>query len=37
MDYLEDESRLAKLYEMGVIDSKGYYMPYHPDDHDDMK
>ena len=37
MDYLEDESRLAKLYEMGVIDSKGDYMPNSPDDHDDMK
>ena len=37
MDYLEDELRLAKLYEMGAIDSKGDYMPYSHDDHDDMK
>ena len=37
MNYFEDRSKLSKLYEMGVIDSKGDYVPYHPDDHEDMK
>ena len=37
MEYLEDESKLAKLFEMGIVDTKGEYVPFNPDDQDEMK
>ena len=37
MEYLEDESKLAKLFEIGIIDTKGEYVPFNPDDQDEMK
>ena len=32
MKYLDNEDKLHKLYEMGVIDNDGEYIPYKPDD-----
>ena len=36
LELLESQDKLARLYEMGVIDSKGYYIPYKPDEPDKM-
>ena len=37
MKYLENEDKLQKLFDMGVIDNEGEYIPYKPDDEDEMK
>ena len=36
MKYLENEDKLHKLFNMGVIDSQGEYIPYRPGDEDEM-
>ena len=35
-EYLKDEERLEKLYAMGIIDHEGEYIPYKPDDRNEM-
>ena len=37
--YIEDEDKLHKLFDMGIIDNEGEYIPYRPGDEeeDDMK
>ena len=37
MKYLENEDKLQKLFDMGVIDNEGEFIPYKPDDEDEMK
>ena len=37
MKYLENEDKLQKLFDMGVIDNEGEYIPYKPDDEDEMR
>ena len=37
LNYEEDMDKFAKLYEMGIIDSKGDPIPFQPDLEDDMK
>ena len=37
MGYIEDENKLHKFYDMGVTDNKGEYIPYNPDDPNEMK
>ena len=36
MKYLENEGKLHKLFDMGVIDSQGEYISYRPGDEDEM-
>ena len=36
MKYLENEDKLQKLFDMGVIDNEGEYIPYKPDE-DEME
>ena len=33
----ESQEKLGKLYELGVIDSQGDYIPIPPEDRDDMR
>ena len=35
-ELLENQDKLARLYEMRIIDSKGDYIPYKPEDNDKM-
>ena len=37
--YVEDEDKLHKLFDMGIIDNEGEYIPYRPGDEeeDNMK
>ena len=35
--FIEDEDKLHRLYEMGIIDSAGDFIPYKSDDETDMK
>ena len=35
-ELLESQDKLARLFEMGIIDSRGDYIPYKPDDSDKM-
>ena len=37
LELIEDQDKLARLYELGVIDSKGESVPFNPSDEDDMK
>ena len=37
MKYLDNEAKLQKLFDMGVIDSQGDFIPYKPDDEDEMR
>ena len=37
MKYLENDDKLQKLFDMGVIDNEGEYIPYKPNDEDEMK
>ena len=37
LNYAEDMDKLAKLYEMGIIDNKGDPIPFQSDLQDDMK
>ena len=37
MKYLENEAKLQKLFDMGVIDSQGDFIPYKHDDEDEMR
>ena len=37
LNYAEDMDKLAKLYDIGIIDSKGDPIPFQPDQVDDMK
>ena len=37
LNYAEDMDKLAKLYDMKIIDSKGDTIPFQPDLEDDMK
>ena len=34
LELLESQDKLARLYEMRIIDSKGDYIPYKPDEPD---
>ena len=36
VELLENQDKLARLYEMGIIDSKGDYIPYKPEDNGKM-
>ena len=33
--YIEEEDKLHKLFDMGIIDNHGEYIPYRPDDEED--
>ena len=37
IEYIEDENKQHKLYDMGIIDNKGEYIPYKPDDPNEME
>ena len=38
LEYLNDRAKLAKLFDLGIIDSSGDPLLYHPDnDQDEMK
>ena len=36
VELLENQDKLARLYEIGIIDSKGDYIIYKPEDNDKM-
>ena len=36
LKHIENENKLANLYEFGVIDSAGDFIPFHPNEGDDM-
>ena len=36
LKHIENENKLANLYELGVIDSAGDFIPFHPNEGDDM-
>ena len=36
-EFIKDQEKLARLYELGVIDSKGEPVPFNPSDEDDIK
>ena len=37
LELMENQDKLAKLYQMGVIDSKGDPLPFQEDSNDDMR
>ena len=37
LGFIEDQDKLARLYELGVVDSKGEPVPCNLSDEDDMK
>ena len=37
LGFIEDQEKLEKLYQMGVIDNKGDPIPFHLPNEDDMK
>ena len=37
LGFVEDQKKLSKLYEMGVIDSQGDLIPFLPEVEDEMK
>ena len=37
MKYLANDDKLHKLYDMGIIDNQGEYIPYKPGEEDEMR
>ena len=37
MKYLENEDKLQKLYDMGIIENQGEYIPYNPGEVEEMR
>ena len=35
--YIEDKDTLHKLFDMGIINNHGEYIPYRPGDEEDVK